>query len=234
MRKHLGQSQNMFLLIAALVALVIGVIFYSHFTSNRTADSAIKASVVTDYAKQYGTEHIQWYPKPRQLVEFELLTSEHKPMTNQALENQWTLAFVGYTFCPDICPTTLAALNRAYSDIAAIESEFPVKVWFLSVDPKRDTPERLADYVQFFNAEFIAATGEHKQLYPLVRSMGMMYAMAGDTSAPNYLVDHSGSIVLINPIGQVVGRFKPEHEPGQIAISDTQQILSDLPKIVGP
>jgi protein SCO1/2 len=232
MRKHSGQYQNLFLIIAALVALLVGITFYTHFTQP-SESSTIQPSKVTDYAGQYGTEYIQWYPQPRQLVEFELVTSAQKTMTNQAIENQWTLAFVGYTFCPDICPTTLAALNRAYADIAAIDTEFPVKVWFLSVDPKRDTPERLADYVQFFNPAFIAATGEHKQLYPLVRSMGMMYAMAGDTSQPNYLVDHSGSIVLINPKGEVVGRFKPKGVPGQIAISDTEQILADLPKIVG-
>lgn len=232
MHQHSGQSQNLFLVIAALVALVVGITFYKHFTA-RSDSPTIQASTVPDFAEQYGTEHIQWYPQPRQLIDFELITSNQQTMTNQALQNQWTLAFVGYTFCPDICPTTLAALNRAYADISAIASEFPVRVWFLSVDPKRDTPQQLADYVQFFNAEFIASTGEHSQLYPLVRSMGMMYAMAGDTSQPNYLVDHSGSIVLINPQGQVVGRFKPQSIPGQIAVSDTEQILADLPRIVG-
>jgi protein SCO1/2 len=63
--------------------------------------------------------------------------------------------------------------------------------------------------------------------------MGMMYSMSDDTSKPNYLVDHSGSVVVINPDGNVIGRFKPQHIPGQIAISDTAQILADLPAIIG-
>ncbi|MET1218468.1 MAG: SCO family protein [Glaciecola sp.] len=217
-----------FIILAALFGVMTGVLGYTLFGP----DSARKSDVAADFATQYGTQYLQWYPQPRELVDFTLVTDDNLKMTNADLQGQWTLAFVGYTFCPDICPTTLAALNRAYPKLSAIQGEYPIRVWFLSVDPQRDTVERLASYVQFFNDEFVAATGEHKELYPLVRSMGMMYAMAGDTSEPNYLVDHSGSVVLINPQGQVVGRFKPQHAPGQIAISDTEQILADLPLVV--
>jgi protein SCO1/2 len=222
------QSGSALYVILGFIALVVGLALYS--ITQKLGGAAQQAPVQTDNPD---TKYIQWYPQPRELVDFSLTTHKMTTMTKADLQEQWTLAFVGYTFCPDICPTTLAELGRAYADIANIPSEHPVKVWFLSVDPKRDTPERLKEYINFFNPQFIAATGEHKELYPLVRSMGMMYSMTEDTSKPNYLVDHSGSVVLINPEGNVVGRFKPQHVPGQIAISDTAQILADLPVIVG-
>jgi protein SCO1/2 len=124
-------------------------------------------------------------------------------------------------------------MNKVYPQLTAIEATHPLQVWFLSVDPKRDTVERLNEYVNYFNPEFVAATGGHDQLFPLVRSMGMMYSMSESTDNPNYLVDHSASIVVINPKGQVVGRFKPKHVLGELSISDTEQIVADMPILLG-
>ena len=212
------------------LAFVIGIGF--GVSIYETSDSQPVSTSYNPDAHPSGTQYMQWYPKPRKLSDFTLTNHKQMSMTNADLYNQWTLAFVGYTYCPDICPTTLAALNQAYPSIIEQAQDQPIKVWFLSVDPKRDTIERLAEYIGFFNPNFLAATAEHKQLYPLVRSMGMMYSMSQSTDDPNYLVDHSGSVVVINPLGQVIGRFKPNHTPGQIAISDTQQIIADMPKVI--
>lgn len=175
------------------------------------------------------TEFLSWYPQARALSEFELFVHDGTMMTNQDLQGQWTLAFVGYTFCPDICPVTLAEINTVYSQLQQTVSTTPLKVWFLSVDPDRDTVERLNEYVNYFNAEFVATTGPHTVLFPLVRSMGMMYSISESTDNPNYLVDHSASIVVINPQGNIVGRFKPKHIPGELSVSDVDQILADMP-----
>jgi protein SCO1/2 len=218
--------------IVIAVAFVIGLVVSYQMSKPATVSSATIAQSSLNDAHPSGTDYMQWYPMARKIVDFTLTNHHNQPMTNADLKGQWTLAFVGYTFCPDICPTTLAALNQAYPKILASADQQPIKVWFLSVDPKRDTIERLAEYVGFFNPEFIGATAEHKQLYPLVRSMGMMYSMSQSTDDPNYLVDHSGSVVVINPLGQVIGRFKPQHAPGQIAMSDTAQIIADMPKVI--
>ena len=218
------------------VAFVIGLVVSYQMHQSSSSMPAQHSVSSSNRAHASGTEYMQWYPAARKIADFTLTNNHNQVMTNADLNGQWTLAFVGYTFCPDICPTTLAALNLAYPQISAIEDDIdgalPIKVWFLSVDPKRDTIDRLAEYVGFFNSEFIGATAEHKQLYPLVRSMGMMYSMSQSTDDPNYLVDHSGSVVVINPLGQVVGRFKPQHAPGQVAMSDTSQIIADMPKVV--
>ena len=178
------------------------------------------------------TKHMSWYPAPRQLATFELNTHRNETMRNSDLLGYWTLVFVGYTFCPDICPVTLAELNKVYPELEQFEKSSPLKVWFLSVDPKRDTSERLNEYISYFNPEFVASTGGHDQLFPLVRSMGMTYSMTESTDKPNYLVDHSGSVAVINPQGQIVGRFKPKAELGELAISDVEQILADLPVLL--
>lgn len=218
------------------VAFVIGLVVSYQMNKSSAPTALPKAVSFANSSHPSGTEFMQWYPAARKIADFALTNHHNEPMTNDDLMGQWTLAFVGYTYCPDICPTTLAGLNQAYPKISAIVTDRigaqPIKVWFLSVDPKRDTVERLAEYVGFFNPEFIGATAEHKQLYPLVRSMGMMYSMSQSTDDPNYLVDHSGSVVVINPLGQVIGRFKPQHAPGQIAMSDTGQIIADMPKVI--
>ena len=126
----------------------------------------------------------------------------------------------------------MAELNNIYPELQALNSVEPIRIVFVSVDPKRDSVERLAEYVSYFNEEFIALTGEYKTLFPFVRNLGMMYAIAESTDNPNYLVDHSASVVLIDPEARVIGRFKPKREPGKLSISDSQQILADMPVII--
>ncbi len=178
------------------------------------------------------TSHMQWYPQPRKLADFELETHNATPMTNADLLEKWTLVFVGYTFCPDICPVTLAQINIIYPELQSHVQKTDLQVWFLSVDPNRDTTERLNEYINFFNGDFVASTGPHSVLFPLVRSMGMMYSIAESTDNPNYLVDHSGSIAVINPEGNLVGRFKPKHVPGKLVTSDAEQVLADVPLLL--
>ncbi len=175
------------------------------------------------------TEYLSWYPQERALADFSLSKHTGETFTNKELQGKWTLAFVGYTFCPDICPVTLAEINKIYPELKSLQTDTPLQIWFLSVDPKRDTVERLNEYINYFNADFVGATGPHEQLFPLVRSMGMMYSLSESTDNPNYLVDHSASIVVINPKGNVVGRFKPKHVPGQLSISDVEQVKKDIP-----
>tara|TARA_Y200000002_G_scaffold371810_1_gene368881 strand:- start:312 stop:956 length:645 start_codon:yes stop_codon:yes gene_type:complete len=177
-------------------------------------------------------EYFQAYPEPREITPFELTSHDGDVFNNASLKGQWSLVFVGYTFCPDICPTTMAELNGVYPELKALESVQPIRVVFVSVDPKRDSVKRLAEYVNYFNEEFIAVTGEHKALFPFVRNLGMMYAIAESTYNPNYLVDHSASVVLVDPEARVIGRFKPKREPGKLSVSDPQQILADMPVII--
>jgi protein SCO1/2 len=207
-------KQNLIIGAIAVIALVIGV----------TASIKLSAPADPVYA--------QMYPAPRALHAAELTVHDGTSINNDWFKSQWTLVFLGFTWCPDICPTTLAELKGIYPQLQSLQDDTPIKVLFLSVDPNRDTVERLNEYINFFHSDFTAATAPHKVLFPLVRSMGMAYAIADSTDNPDYLIDHSASVVVINPDGNMVGRFKPVHEPGEMAISDGEQILADMPLIM--
>ena len=157
----------------ALVALVIGML--------------VAVNIAPPKADQ--PQHLRLYPQPRALPDFQLVDQNGNDYQKDALLNHWTLMFVGYTYCPDICPTTLSELKAIYPQLKQLKAKHPVQVVLLSVDPKRDTPERLKEYVNFFNPEFYGVSGEHAQLFPLVRAMGMMYSMTESTDNPDYLVD---------------------------------------------
>lgn len=201
----------------AFVALIIGVVVAINIAPPSSGNK---------------TKHVSLYPQARALPDFQLVDHNKDTFTAENLTGHWSLIFVGYTYCPDICPTTLAELKGIYPELQKIPTDFPIQVVLLSVDPKRDTPERLNEYINFFHPDFIAVSAEHSQLFPLVRAMGMMYSMSESTDNPNYLVDHSSSVVVVNPKAQVVGRFKPDFVVGELPISEGQKILADMPAII--
>jgi protein SCO1/2 len=201
----------------AFIALVIGVVAAINIAPPRGIDKI---------------QHVSLYPLARALPDFQLIDHNKQIFTEEDLKGHWSLVFVGYTFCPDICPTTMAELTGIYPELQKIPTDFPIQIVLLSVDPNRDTPERLNEYINFFHSDFIAVSGEHPQLFPLVRAMGMMYSMSESTDNPNYLVDHSSSVVVVNPKAQVVGRFKPEFVAGKLPVSEGQKILADMPAII--
>ncbi|MEO3877604.1 SCO family protein [Rheinheimera fenheensis] len=171
------------------------------------------------------------YPQPRALADFNLTDQHGDTVNRERLYGQWTLAFVGYTYCPDICPLTLAKLAGVQPELAALVKE-PLKVWFISVDPNRDTIEQLNNYVSYFEqANVLGMTAGHDQLFPFVRQLGLMYALSS-TTEENYLVDHSASVVLINPLGQLVAMFKPPMQVGQLPVVDAEQLLADFPLVL--
>jgi protein SCO1/2 len=204
--------------IIAFLALVVGVVMALYIAPPKSDQP----------------EFINLYPQARTLPKFSLLDHKGEVFDQSRLMQHWSLVFVGYTFCPDICPTTLAELKGIYPQLQQISSTHPIQVVFLSVDPKRDDTARLNEYIEFFHPDFTATSGNHDQLFPLVRAMGMMYSISESTENPNYLVDHSSSVVLVNPQAQVIGRFKPEFAVGELAISDGQKILADMPILVSP
>jgi protein SCO1/2 len=181
-------------------------------------------------------EHALYYQQAREIQPFQLNDHHGKAFTNNNLSDKWSWVFFGYTSCPDVCPTTLQELNFIYPELTEIASN---QVLLVSVDPQRDTQEKLAQYIAYFNREFIALSAGHEVLYPFARNMGLMYAITSeensanhDTSSDRYLVDHSASIVLINPQGKIAAIFKPEQEIGQVPSIDGNKLVSDFEKIV--
>ncbi|RUO27149.1 SCO family protein [Aliidiomarina minuta] len=170
------------------------------------------------------------YSSPRTIEPFVLQGTEGNEVTNSDLEGQWTILFTGYTFCPDICPTTMAQLKQRWSQLTATTNT-PVRVWMVSVDPQRDDIPRLRNYVEFFGEDFFGVTAEHKELFPFVRNLGLMYSIP-DEDETNYLVNHSAALILINPDGHQQAVFRASHEPGMIPTVNPQLLINDFNRIV--
>lgn len=167
------------------------------------------------------------YENAKPLSDFTLNDQRGELVTKQQFLGQWNLVFLGYTSCPDICPLTLAKLNAAYKNLQA---DYPLQVWFLSVDPKRDTPAKRKQYIDYFNPDFLAVSGEHKHLFPVVRELGLIYAIS-DSSESEYAVDHSASVAMVDQNGAVRAIFKPEFKQGSVPLINATTLTEEFKKI---
>jgi protein SCO1/2 len=157
-------------------------------------------------------------PEFRLLMPFELTDHEGNPFTESKLQNKWTFVFFGYTSCPDICPTTLYVLNSVQSlqEDKADGDAIDMQVVFISVDPKRDSTEKLAKYMRYFNKKFTGATASKTKIDRLTRQFNAGYIVEPETSPGQYLVAHTSAIFLVDPLGRLVANFSQPHYPNTI------------------
>jgi len=151
------------------------------------------------------------YAQPRPIPPFHLTQTDGKPLGGEDWLRHWNVVYFGYTNCPDVCPTTLATFKQVWKDLGQRNLTTQVRFDFISVDPQRDTPEHLRQYVAFFSPDFITATGSDEELTPLTRALGLVYSRTTAANG-NIEVDHSGSAVIIDRQGQLVGVFRPPFE----------------------
>jgi len=172
-------------------------------------------------------EHATVFPTPRPLPEFKLVDQHAQPYGPGRLKGRWSFLFFGFTHCPDVCPTTLATLAAARRELASLPSEQQPEVVLVSVDPGRDRPEQLAQYVAFFDPSFTGVTGDPAQIRRLSEALGVAVIIGPTDADGNYTVDHSATAFLVDPEGQVVAIFSTPHTPDGIA-HDYRLILQRL------
>ena len=148
------------------------------------------------------------YPTPRSIPDFRLTRVNGQALTLADWRDHWNLVYFGYASCPDVCPTTLATLKQVWTDLGKRGLSGKVRVDFVSVDPERDTAEHLGPYVAFFSPDFVAASGSDDQLTRLTRALGLVYTRTKDANGA-IQVDHSGSVVIVDPQARLVGMFRP-------------------------
>lgn len=158
---------------------------------------------------------------PRPLGAFALSDHEGRPFANAQLQGRWSVVFAGFTHCPDVCPTTLGLLKAVAQQLGA---QAPAMI-FLSVDPERDTPAVLKQYVQYFGPAITGVTGPHDALDRLCQGLGIAYVRIPGATDADYTVDHSAALVLVDPQGRVAGYFTPPLKADTLA--------ADLSRIVG-
>lgn len=147
------------------------------------------------------------FDNPRSFKPFALIDAHNQPFTPAVLQGKWSLVFFGFTYCPDICPTTLALLNRFYEKQLAGEFGEDLQIILVTVDPARDTTDKLRDYIEYFNPQFKGVTGEFLDIHRFATQLNIPFSKVPG-GGDNYTVEHSGNVAIINPLGHYVGFFK--------------------------
>lgn len=149
--------------------------------------------------------------------EFRLINGDGQPFTRADLQGKWTFLYFGYSYCPDVCPLTLVELHRLQQRLVEQGADANTAYVFISVDPQRDTPQRLKEYVQYFNPKFQGATGAFAELSKLAKPLQVFYKRSGDRDSANYTVDHTSTVSLIDPDGLPRAIFTPPQDPERMA-----------------
>ncbi len=144
------------------------------------------------------------------------LRSAQGALSLHDLRGKVVLLYFGYTLCPDICPTSLAFTAQGLSQLEAPELE-NVRMLFITVDPERDTLERLKEYTAFFHSSIIGLTGSTEEIARIARLYGASYAKQQVESAAGYVVDHSADTYVIGADGKLFAALPHATPPGKVA-----------------
>jgi protein SCO1 len=201
--------------IIALVIVVSGLLMTSLFVFH-SGHKPIQPIISADYGFVF--------PVAREIKSFELISADNTKFTQKNFLNHWTLLFFGFTHCTSICPTTLDIMGRSFKKLHSIYPN--LQVVLISLDPQRDTPYELAKYTRSFNQEFIGVTGKIQEIRKLQSQLGIFSGRDESISATNYQIQHTGSIMLIDPTGKWAGVFKFGMNPDQFAKNVDESVKS--------
>ena len=169
-------------------------------------------------------QHATRLSQPAPLPQFSMLDQNGSEFNKESFSGHWSLVFFGFTHCPDICPATLQQLAVARSRVlTAGENGFP-NIVFISVDPERDTPEVMANYVSHFGDGIIGVTGQLDELRKFTSALGIYFEKSVDESG-NYSVDHSAVVIVVNRRAEFHALFSAPHK--------IDHFVNDLPLITG-
>jgi len=174
---------------------------------------------------QSANESYQLLKKPLAIKPFMLSNQDGEPFDLDALKNHWSMIFIGFTTCPDVCPVTLANLEavRAEMSLRVSPKRIP-RIIFLAVDPARDRPV-LKEYLAYFHPEYIGLSGAVDQIDSLIKSLNAFYRLDKQGSDDDdYDVVHTAFVSIINPQGQMVAKLSPPFYPHKTAESLNQLI----------
>jgi protein SCO1/2 len=146
---------------------------------------------------------------------FHLVDENGRPRSDEDFRGKLMLIYFGYSFCPDLCPTTLATMGQALDELGPKASD--VAALFITVDPERDTPEHLKGYAEQFGPDFTALTGSAEQIAEAAHAYKVFYRKAETKPGTPYLMDHSSVVYLMDRIGRYLAYFGPDVTPDDMA-----------------
>lgn len=178
------------------------------------AVNAVLSSRASSFSPEQLDAGIILLPQHRGIPALQMTDQDGQPVSLDQLKGKWTVLFFGYTFCPDICPTTLAQLRQIKMQLPKASVE-RLQVILVSVDPQRDTPAKLKDYLSYFDKDFRGFNAPVPVLAEFAKAVSMPY-VEPDTSKPNYTVSHSGNLALIGPDGTQRGFIRAPFNTGKL------------------
>lgn len=158
--------------------------------------------------------------QPRPVQAFSLTGVDDNPFNNTSLRGQWTMAFFGFTSCGSVCPITMAELGKMYRLLEDKGVEPLPQVVMISVDPSRDSVEKLGHYVKAFDRHFYGARGDESAIKSMTTEMGIAYLKVARNKTDDdsdYDIEHTGSIMLFNPEGELAAFFTTPHQADLLA-----------------
>lgn len=155
------------------------------------------------------------WPEPLPVGEFQLLDQHERPFGPARLQGRWTFLFFGYLQCPDVCPTAMQVLRDYRKALVAAQPELDHQVVFVSVDPAYDRPAQIGAYLDFFDPEFVGLSGSHEALAALAGPLAIKYHEYLDEQGRRS-IDHTSSIMIVDPEGRILGAFPPPQRPDQM------------------
>lgn len=197
-------NRNIKITVISCLLFVAMVLFFTYKQTTSTGPRALSAEELRDLGALV-------YDQPVTLQPFSLTDQKGQTFSEQNLVGKWTLIFFGFTSCPDICPLTMTELNQFYRALPIETMALDTQVVMVTVDPERDTPDKMAEYMLSFNPNFVGLTGAYNDIAALARQLYIAHspppAHDGHELAENYQIDHSGNVLIINPDGKYYGFF---------------------------
>ena len=202
-------SRSTLLVVCAAFAAGLGLYVADRYVAAPRA-SAATASMPADLRA------VRPFPTPRVLDDWRLTRADGKAIGPADVQGHWTVVFLGFTHCPDVCPTTLAEMAKAQKQWSTLPASRRPRLLFVSVDPERDTPKITGEYAHFFNADTWAATADPVPLAQFAQAMGLVY-MKVPVKGGDYTMDHSATMVVLDPQARQVGLIGPPLKADDIA-----------------
>jgi len=171
-------------------------------------------------AQKHGSvDSIIVLPNPKDIQNFVLMDHNGNVFTPAGFKGHWSLLFFGFTSCPDVCPNTLYQLQLARQLLLKERSATDIpRIYLVTVDPERDTPEKLAAYLAYFDPTFSGLTGAPEQLQALAAQLGIAFFVEPHSAgALQYNVDHSAAVLLLDPLGRLYAVLPAPHDGARIA-----------------
>ena len=199
-----------------LLAAAFGILVGSYYLGNKYQRS-----------KDASKSIAMLYTPEKTIAPFSLQRADETGLSNADLEGHWSLFYFGDSYCADVCPAALGNIVRLYNRLAIDpEVQQSLKFIFVSLDPLRDTPERLHSYVTGYHPGFIGVSGSEEEVRALAKEFSVYYKQQAPDEEGNYRIDHGVTLSLVNPQGKIAAYF--------IDLTNPEHLATDILTIIKP